>query len=353
MLIQKLTAKNFRCFKDISLDFEAPTILMLGKNGSGKTSVMEALHYLCYLRSFRTNSPKDLISFEQDNFFLKVEFNDIDSVQVGFSNKQRQVKIGSKVIKSYKELLEHFCVITLIEEDLLLISGAPEVRRSLIDHQVLLHEPTNIKLYSDYRKILENRNSLIKSGGFSSENYNLWTDQLLESGNKIKSLRKEQLKVLEEQVSLLLNKFFKGQNITFNYVERNGSFKNCAELLAQKPDMPAQESRLFRTLIGPHLDDFTIQFNGQNSKIFASRGQKKLIALLIKTAQANYFSKNKKGLLFLLDDFLTDFDENKIKLSIEMLQSLSCQLVFSCPLENKEIVELLSFGNSRVLNIKS
>lgn len=352
MQVQRITAKNFRCFDSIVLDIEAPTVLMLGQNGSGKTSIMEALHYLCYLKSFRTNSPKDLIKFEQENFFLKVEFNDRDPVQVGFSGKQRNVKISSKSISSHKELLEHFCIITLIEDDLQIISGAPEVRRSLIDHQVLLHEPGKIKLYSDYRKILENRNSLIKSGSSSKDNYQLWTSRLLEVGNQIKELRKIQLKVLEEQIALLMKQYFKHDGISFKYIDKNGYFKGYQDFIEKRPELPQQERRLFRSLIGPHLDDFTISFNDKNAKTFASRGQKKLIALLIKTAQANYFSQNKKSLLFLLDDFLTDFDENKIKVSTEMLKNLNCQLFFSCPLENKAITSMMLSNSSQVINIK-
>ena len=351
MQIQRLTVKNFRCFKNISLNFEAPAILMLGKNGSGKTSIMEALHYLCYLKSFRTSSSKDLINFEQDSFFLKVEFDDRDPVQAGFSGKQRQVKISNKIVSSYKELLEHFCIIILIEEDLLLISGPPEMRRSLIDQQVLLHDPTCIKLYSDYKKILGNRNSLIKGNSISDENYKLWTNRLLMVGNEIKELRKKQLKVLEENISVLTERFFSDQTINFSYTEKLGNFRNCKELLLAKPDLLAQERKLYRSLIGPHLDDFAIKLNNQNAKAFASRGQKKIIALLIKTAQANYFSQSKKSLLFLLDDFLTDLDENKIKISTKMLQTLNCQLVFSCPLENKSILSLFGMDNAQIINI--
>lgn len=353
MQIQKFTAKNFRCFKDFSLDFKAPAILLLGENGSGKTSIMEALHYLCYLKSFRSSSPKDLIHIDSDNFFIKLDFDDREPVQVGFSQSKRQVKISNKSINSYKELMDHFCVITLTEDDLFLVSGGPEFRRSLIDQQVLLHDPSFIKTYSDYKKILDNRNSLIKSGSFSNENYRLWTDKLIEVGNKIKKSRKQQLLVLNEQVLELTKGYFPELEINFDYYDKIGQFLNSEDLLNQKPDLISQERRFSRSLIGPHLDDFIIKINNQLAKTFASRGQRKLITLLIKAAQANYFGKNKKGLIFLLDDFLTDFDKNKIKVSTQMLNSISCQLVFSCPLENKELIDLLSMGRAQIIKIQS
>ena len=353
MQIKKLTAKNFRCFQSLTLDFEAPTILLTGQNGSGKTSIIEALHYLCYLRSFRTSAPKELIGLTHESFFLKVEFNDREPVQVGFSSRKRNVRIGDKTIRSHKELIEHFCIITLTEDNLQFISEGPEIRRALIDHQVLLHEPHLIKLYSDYKKTLDNRNFLLKSGRVSVDNYHLWTDKLLELGIQIQKHRRNQLKALEEGIINLITNFFDNKlEISFSYQESKALPANYIDFENTYPDLKAKEMYLARSLIGPHLDDFTIHFNGKNAKTFASRGQKKLITLLVKAAQAQYFSKKNRGVIFLLDDFLTDFDEIRIKLAVKMLNALNCQLVFSCPLENKAIQDLLvdSNGQSIIIN---
>ena len=114
MQLNRLTIKNFRCFTDFVVDLSAPLILIEGANGSGKTSLLEAMHYACYLRSFRTHSPRDLICFGQNTFFIKADFSDEVSggtsesqeLHIGFSGKKRLVKLNQKAVGSYKELLD-------------------------------------------------------------------------------------------------------------------------------------------------------------------------------------------------------------------------------------------------------
>src|SRR5471030_434878 len=102
--------KHFRCFAGTTIAFDSPIVLVEGNNGSGKTSLLEALHYLCYLRSFRTHTPRDLIQAGADGFFIKASFDQqinqqsfTHNVQVGFSGKKRLVKMNEQSVSSYKE----------------------------------------------------------------------------------------------------------------------------------------------------------------------------------------------------------------------------------------------------------
>ena len=128
MLIKHLTVKNFRCFSQLDLDFDAPVTVLQGTNGAGKSSVLEVLHYLCYMRSFRTFAAGDMITFGKDNFFAKISFRvpgknesqDLNyELQVGFSPEKRVVKLNQKAISSFKELMDFYRIITLTEDDLL------------------------------------------------------------------------------------------------------------------------------------------------------------------------------------------------------------------------------------------
>lgn len=95
MQLQRLTIQNFRCFDSLELTFSNPIIFIEGFNGSGKTSIVEALHYLCYLRSFRTASSTELLQFENNTFFIKAEVKNTDiideyhTIQVGLRVKKR------------------------------------------------------------------------------------------------------------------------------------------------------------------------------------------------------------------------------------------------------------------------
>src|ERR1700722_13995276 len=107
-LVSQLHIRQFRCFDDRSFEFTAPIILIEGSNGSGKTSIVEALHFLCYVKSFRALSPRELIAHNQPSFFIKAALmHDAveDSIQAGFAGAQRLVKINDQTVKSYKELV--------------------------------------------------------------------------------------------------------------------------------------------------------------------------------------------------------------------------------------------------------
>lgn len=116
MLIEQLTLKNFRCFKNYSLDFSSNIACIVGPNGSGKSSILEALHYACYLRSFRTHIPRELVSFDDENFFIRVKINEsIDAVSLpheltmGFSKKSGLLKLISGLsphIKTFQSFIE-------------------------------------------------------------------------------------------------------------------------------------------------------------------------------------------------------------------------------------------------------
>ena len=144
LFLERVHIKNFRCFSDIDLAFTSPIVLIQGLNGSGKTSLLEALYYVCYLRSFRTHLPKEMLQFEHSNFFIKVIFRDQNfthEIQAGFSNAKRLVKIDNKAISSYKELMNYYRVIGLTEDDMFLIKGGPQERRVFIDQLLLLIRP--------------------------------------------------------------------------------------------------------------------------------------------------------------------------------------------------------------------
>lgn len=379
MWLSKLQIGNLRCFGEIQLNFAPGINLIEGANGSGKTSILEALHYLCYLRSFRTYYTRELIQLTQPGFFIKASFaHPTTSVpelyllqqptkhqlQVGFTPQKRVLKIDQTEIKNYSELLSTYRAISFVEDDLGLIKGQPLIRRTFLDQYIALYTPEYLKLSAEYKKILANRNSLINNLNFksSSNNFNLehskheyqlWTEQLELKSAQIQALRAQALEQLQLQVNLLLTKYFSETNLSIELVYQPKILNQSLEQLF------AQELRLRRTLFGAHLDDFTINFCSLKSRIFASRGQQKLILTLLKLAQYLILTKsnstnldqissslstnsNNSGLLLLLlDDFMTDLDERWLRILVQALQDLNCQLIFTCPTQTQSAIKTI------------
>ncbi len=356
MHITQLQIKNFRCFQSLELSFNTPITLIEGLNGVGKTSLLEALHYLCYLRSFRTHLPQELVRFGQDNFFIKAFLysdnpNDTYELQVGFSNKKRLVKVNNTALASYKELLQYYRIVTLTEDDIGLIKEGPEARRLFIDQAIILNTADFVTLGKKCRAIVENRNSLLKRGS-SPESHHLWGEQLWQVSVEIQQQRIAVLAQLEKVVCDLAQEYFQNEfQIALNYSSKSSLRDTYHAFMTANPTLLHDELRMGRSLYGAHLDDFMIQFKQAKSKNFASRGQQKLIVLLLKAAQIRLLGGQKRPAILLLDDFMTDFDSGKAQILLRLLNQLDIQLIFTMPSSDSFLQKELSHYHTTTIKL--
>lgn len=360
MLIEQLILKNFRCFKNYSLDFSSTISCITGPNGSGKSSILEALHYACYLRSFRTHVPRDLVNFDDENFFIKVKINEpvgaislSHELTMGFSKKKRIVKIDQKSVTSYKDISKLYRVVTLTEDDLSLIKGSPDGRRLFLDQALALEFPEFLMQSKHYKKILENRNALLYRGGYTHESYCLWTEQLWQETIIIQNYRIRMLKKLEQATNdMLMTLFGEGLTLVFDYhAKKTDDPQSFEDFLHCNCALQSEESMLRRSLFGAHLDDFSIEFCHKSSRSFASRGQQKLIIMLIKIAQIQEITAKHGHVVFLLDDFMTDFDYQKGKILLSLMRTLNCQLIVTSPTNSDYFDTILGHRDVQHINL--
>jgi DNA replication and repair protein RecF len=356
--IQKLQIRNFRCFSQHDLIITNDIVLLIGPNGSGKTSILEALHYICYLRSFRAASPKDLVAFEQENFFLKalIVHNHVEEheIQIGFSRKKKLVRVDQRSIDSYKELHNYYKIVTLTEDDLDIIKGAPEVRRTYIDQAVLLHDSDYSAVMRTYKTILNNRNALLAHSYIDMQSYRIWTEQLWQQSRMIQDARNAVLQKLEATMNRLLAEYVSLSiqvSLCYSAKKNTRDVANCETFLNENNDLYDQEKVMRRTLFGSHLDDMLICYKNVSSRSFASRGQQKLVVLLLKVAQILELHACNQPVIFLLDDFLTDFDPIICQKLIALLTTLSIQLIFTCPAEGSIVEDLLREKNAQIIKL--
>jgi len=348
--LASIKLKDFRCFKEYELDLNSSVVLIHGLNGAGKTSILEALYYACYLRSFRTHLAKDLILIGKESFFLKITLTSMSddnsfnhTIAIGFAGSKRLVKINNKSTVSYKDLLEYYRIVSLTEDDLSLIKGGPQERRVFIDQALMLDDATFISLSREFYLILEQRNSLLQNMHIDEEAYYIWSHKLWHHTQLIQNMRRILLKKYELYINEFLKNFFNEEvSVSFSYNAKKVSNDSFEQFWHDKNQLLLDEKYVKRSLFGAHLDDFFIVFEGKKSKAFASRGQQKMIVLLLKVAQIKELIDSKKeSVVFLLDDFLTDFDASKAKKLLSILLSLNCQLIFTSPHKDSTIECLL------------
>jgi len=342
VFLSHIHLKNFRCFTSFELDLEQSIVLFEGSNGIGKTSLLEALYYACYLRSFRTHSPKELVRFGNDGFFVNIQVTNnlmdqelMHDIQVGFSHKRKLVKIDQKPIVSYKELMHMYRVVSLTEDDLTLIQGEPQARRTFMDHVLLLINPDYLVVLKSYRNILDQRNALLQQRSFNRVTYEILTKQLWEQSQMIQEARVEGVAKLNDSITELIARYFDNSfTITCRYKPKRNLHESLEDFTVAYPMLYDQELRFGRSLFGAHLDDLSIMFQSITAKDFASRGQQKLIVLLVKIAQAKQLAYAGSAALMLLDDFMTDFDPEKGRVLLNILMDLDLQLIFTSPMED-------------------
>ena len=343
MYLRTLQLKNLRCFSEKELEFSKEITLIEGQNGSGKTTIIEALYYLCYLRSFRTNITQELIRFNSDSFFIKAFLVESDeTLQVGFSPAKRLVKLNDHQISSFKELINNYRIVVLTEDDLDIIKGGPENRRRFLDQHIYLQDVEWSPKMRIYKRILDNRNALLKSKNFDQEHYQIWTSQLMTQSETIRQGRILALAELEMAINVQLTQAF-DENLTIQLVYQARNWN---------AGLQSKEQLMERTLFGAHLDDYQIQLATKLSRKFASRGQQKLVAILMKIVQVELLKKSFLGaILFLLDDFVTDLDDHKTLILMNILANLGVQLVFTAPNMQPKHKDFLINQGAKVIKI--
>lgn len=337
-LVSQLHLKQFRCFQERSFEFNAPIVLIEGHNGSGKTTLIEALHFMCYVRSFRALSPRELIAHEQPGFFIRIMLTHDgieESLQAGFTGAQRLVKINDRVTRSYKELIDHYRVITITEHDLALIQEGPSMRRQFIDLAMGIQNPAWAEYLKKATDLHDQRSRALYNSACTPALYEAWTAAEWDYTRMVQIKRIEYLTDLESAINKLLStEFFSDSipSITLHYQPKVNCLQDSyAEFTQLNPQLQAEEVAACRTLFGFHLDDIVIHFDGKPSRYYASRGQQKLTLLVLKAAQTMLLEPSKGPTLIILDDFVTDLDEKRIRQLFSLFINLGAQLFITSP----------------------
>lgn len=361
MQIRSLELKNFRCFPALRQTFDGQLTLIQGCNGSGKTSLLEALYYGCYVKSFRTHKSGEVARSGGQAFFLKIVLEEQDgqehTITVGFDQGKKEVKVDGKVVESYKELVNLYRVVAITEDDLLLIKGEPEIRRTFLDQVLLTQNPAYSLRVSSYRALLKQRNALLSAPANPDPRVlELWTEKLWTLAEEIRKERRSTLADLAREANALIAAHFDELGelaVTYCLSEENllGEHNGVSTPGAWLRTFTERERIARRTLFGPHLDDIAFELKRAGGilpcKQYASRGQQKLLAVILKLAHLALVGKN--GAIVVLDDFMTDFDPQRAQVLLGLLKNYQTHLFFTSPLGKEQVGYLFDKGFEKIL----
>ena len=325
MIIKSFTAKDFRNIENETIEFSRSVNLLSGNNAEGKTNAIEGIYLFARGRSFRGESDKELIKFGSDGFYISIKyedrFGDGELEYSVFGRETRRKKNGNK-LRSQRELLGSFRAVLFSPDDLLLVKGSPDMRRSFLNIAIGQIRDIYIKSYSNYKKALENRSRILKTcqkGGYFDE-YEIisWSEYMAEYAANIYLYRKEYIKKLEKYSKIIMCDISGGkEDIDFEYISDIENDTDDIGLIKEEykrifTENLEKEKIIGTTLYGPQRDDLEIKINGKSARSYASQGQQRSIVLSIKLAEGEV-SREETGEypVFLLDDVLSELDEGR------------------------------------------
>jgi len=330
MSFSKIHLNNFRSFKSSSFNL-GKNNLILGKNGAGKSSFLEAIFFILSKKSFRTSSLNAMVNFESSFFKVDAILNE---------EKFSFTKDLSSSIKSIEgNFQNNFLPLILNNFSLNLLEAPKENRRSFIDY-LMFHVEHDYKTnHLKFKKALAQRNRALKKS--SSSELKSWTKIFIDLSQKLTKLKLEFIDSFLESFPTFVDTLsipkglkdkFKSISITYDKGWKDN-------LLAELRESFVKDQARGFTSLGPQTSDLSVKINKQDSGNILSRGEQKILILLIYL----FFIKTYNDLrpnktIFLLDDLPSELDEKNLDLALNLLQSADCQL-FITSLENLEKYE--------------
>ena len=316
MKISKLRVQNFRSHSDFLLEIGEKSTLISGKNGSGKTSLLEAVYFALQGTSFRS-SDKEILKNDGSTWF-RIDLKDSE-------NGLRVVKFDS-LKTSGKKLFEidgqkkhrltpsqKVPVILFEPDDLQLLSGSPNRRRDFMDRFLSQSFPQFQLALSRYNKALKQRNNLLKRENLTADELFPWNLMLAEYAAEIIARRLKFIEVLNSRLSEVYGEI-SGANdlIEVIYLGENISKDEILKIMSLNFE---RDRILGHTSFGPHKHDLQFNFNGKDARNVASRGENRSLVLALKFIETDFLAENSsKKPIVLLDDVFSELDETRQKL---------------------------------------
>lgn len=322
MYLNHLNLQDFRNYSKSEFNFSKDTTLIVGSNTSGKTNLIEAISFLSTGKSFRTDKDEQVLRFEEEIARISAEVNNSISLEVVIASRamgrgaSQKKYLVNGVNKRRIDFIGNFLAVLFSPLDLDMVVGSPSLRRNFLNNVL---ETTDIEYRGnllEFTKGLRQRNALLErvreTGVRDEKQFEFWDNILIKTGEVVTQKREE-----------LINFFNSSQKDVFDFVMfYDKSVISKDRLLQYK----SAELGAGVTLVGPHRDDFSVHmFNNKTQtthdvKFFGSRGQQRLVVLQLKLFELEFVEKKQSVRpILLLDDILSELDNEHIELVLDML----------------------------------
>lgn len=359
MHIIRLTLHNFRNYADVSFCPDEGVNVLIGRNAQGKSSLLEAIYVAATSRSWRAGRDIEMIRWEADQARIslevsRVEQNDIEIEVTLGRNEKKYLSVNTIRQTRLADLIGQVNVLLIEPEDGEIIRGEPSVRRRFLNLEISQVQPMYCHLLVNYRKILEQRNRLLKDMHRTRSRdgvLDVWNEQLVSYGSKILERRLafvEKIAKLAREIHAQITDGSEDLGIRYSSKVNLEGAVTAADLSARLKTRleEVRDEEVLRgiTLAGPQRDDLIFTVNGVDARVYASHGQQRTIALSLRLAELEVMEETaKEPPVVLLDDVMTDLDEERRAHVFDITHG-RCQTFVTAPSKRAFSQEFLAAG---------
>lgn len=335
-MINSLSIAGLRNIREARLDGLGARNVFYGVNGSGKTSVLEAVHLLSTTRSFRSRKLDTVIQQGLDRLvvFAELSKNEGSAHRLGVERRldgDRKVRLDGENMRGFGDLAQLLPVQLINAESFQLLEGSPVIRRQLIDWGLFhVKHQGFFQCWKRYNRALKQRNALLKQAA-KPDVLAPWDRELADAGTQLHGIRKDFAEVFSQQFNLVYKRLIstlgdtRAAGVSIAYAAGWDTKLSLVERLAAGAEV---DRGLGYTRAGPHRADIKIKLDGKPAAEVLSRGQVKTVVCALKIALGALLSENAASkTVYLVDDLPAELDAEHREVLWSMFDALGAQLL--------------------------